>query len=293
MEEEFLKALFDFISSSDLLNKKTGEKITVKLINAAKNKIINSNPVPNFPYKHAPGVQRGTTFFSPAGLDKRPFDEMNEYIRREVMKKAGQLTYLLALKTMETASEAAKSYIKYEIDKQDKVAKGDDPLKAALAVTSEFIFGYGPEVRYFNEDNGITQSLMGSNMTTIALEKFYAGYEEYLEGKRTNIPPFYQVDFSPWPFVGDTGPLTEYLKDGYTTAQFTGTATYQFNLEGEVLNITVYDTKSEYSFFYHLWWTDRHTREEERIMGETTQYYEFSFSLDEIRRRIKKQDDQE
>ncbi len=158
-------------------------------------------------------------------------------------------------------------------------------MTTSAALTSEFIFGYGPEVRYFNEDHPFTQSLMDSNMTTIALEKFYKGYEDYMAGRSSSIQPTERVDFS---FTGDTGPIRELIKDGFSAAQFLGTATYTFELEGDTLTVEVYDTKTEWSFLYHYPGTDRHKRSEDPTMGETTQYYEFSLSLDEIRERLDK-----
>ena len=124
-------------------------------------------------------------------------------------------------------------------------------------------------------------------MTTEALAAFNAGYQDYLAGNREDIPLSYRVDFSYGP-GGDTGPFKELFKDGkFTAAQFTGTANYIFSLdENGNLNIVVYDTKTEYSFLYHAPGTDRHTRSEGQIMGETTQYYNFTIPLDQVQQRV-------
>jgi hypothetical protein len=284
-ENELLKALSWFLSS---LGKSAvngiGRELKVRVTPRIK-EVILARPVPNFPFQKAPGVTNGTTFFTPSSFDQNPFDDMKRYIEQQVMKKAGQLTYLLAIKAVEKAPEIARSYIEY---KSEQLVNSNDPVTTSAALTAEFIFGYGPEVRYFNEDHPFTQSLMESNMTTIALEKFYKGYEDYVAGNRSDPPSSYRVDFTPFPFTGDTGPVTEYMKDGFSTAQFLGTANYVFRLEGDVLHIEVNDTKTEYSFLYHFPGTDRHQRNENPIMGETTQYYEFSVSLDEIRNRLGK-----
>lgn len=284
-ENELLKALSWFLSSlGKSAANSMGRELKVRVIPRIKEVVI-AKPVPNFPFQKAPGVTDRMTFFTPSTFDQNPLDDMKRYVEREVMKKAGQLTYMLAMKAIENAPAIARAYIEY---KSEQMVNSNDPKAASAAMTAEFMFGYGPEVRYFNEDHPFTQSLMDSNMTTIALEKFYKGYEDYVAGERSDPPSSYRVDFSPFPFVGDTGPVTEYKKDGFSAAQFLGTANYVFNLEGDVLYIEVHDTKTEYSFMYHFPGTDRHKRHENPIMGETTQSYEFSISLDEIRKRLEK-----
>lgn len=125
-------------------------------------------------------------------------------------------------------------------------------------------------------------------MTTEALKAFNAGYQDYLAGNRKSIPSSYRVDFR-YGIGGDTGPFKEFFTDGkFTAAQFTGTANYTFSLgKNGNLNIEVYDTKTEYSFLYHAPQTDRHSRSEGQIMGETTQYYSFSIPMDQVQKRIK------
>ena len=120
-----------------------------------------------------------------------------------------------------------------------------------------------------------------------ALKAFQKGYEEYLGGDRANIPPYYRVDFSIlYPLEGDTGPFKELWKDGPSIAQFTGTATYYFEVSGENLNVTVYDDKTEYSLLYHIPGTDKHERSERKFLGKTKQYYSFTISLEEVKLRV-------
>ncbi|HCC50956.1 MAG TPA: hypothetical protein DEQ30_01980 [Porphyromonadaceae bacterium] len=291
-EDELLKAVGWFLSS---LGKSVadglGRELKVRAIPKIKD-VVQARAVPNFPFQNAPSVTKGTTFFTPSSFEQHPFDDMRRYIEQQIMKKAGQLTYLLAMKTVERTPEIVRSYIEYRREQlSEQLVNSNCSVVTSAALTSEFIFGYGPEMRYFNEDHPFTQSLMDSNMTTIALEKFYKGYEDYVAGERSDPPSSYRVDFSPFPFTGDTGPFREFIKDGFSAAQFLGTATYTFKLEGDTLTVEVYDTKTEYSFMYHFPGTDRHQRSEDPIMGETTQYYEFSLSLDEIRERLGKNEE--
>lgn len=125
----------------------------------------------------------------------------------------------------------------------------------------------------------------------MALEAFYKGYQDYKAGNRKSIPDHYRVDFGPF---GETGPIQGMWNDGgYNSAsQFIGTATYYFQLDkNDVLNIRVEDSKTEYSLFYHAPFTDRHSRNEKRILGETFQKYKFSIPLNEVKKtsfRMKK-----
>ena len=168
----------------------------------------------------------------------------------------------------------------------DKQVHGNSTLKTSLLLTSEFVFSYGPETRKFQNEN-FSEALKNSNMTTEALKAFQKGYEEYLGGDRANIPPYYRVDFSIlYPLEGDTGPFKELWKDGPSIAQFTGTATYYFEVSGENLNVTVYDDKTEYSLLYHIPGTDKHERSERKFLGKTKQYYSFTISLEEVKLRI-------
>lgn len=112
------------------------------------------------------------------------------------------------------------------------------------------------------------------------------GYQDYKAGNRKSIPDHYRVDFGPF---GETGPIQGMWNDGgYNSAsQFIGTATYYFQLDkNDVLNIRVEDSKTEYSLFYHAPFTDRHSRNEKRILGETFQKYKFSIPLNEVKKRV-------
>lgn len=110
-----------------------------------------------------------------------------------------------------------------------------------------------------------------------------------MDGQRKEIPTSYRVDF--WllgSITGDTGPIQEYYNDGkFTAAQFVGTANYRFKLDANNnLHVTVEDTKTEYSFLYHLSGTDRHSRNNNRFMGETRQTYHFVITMQEVKQRV-------
>lgn len=46
--------------------------------------------------------------------------------------------------------------------------------------------------------------------------------------------------------------------------------------------------KTEYSFLYHAPKTDRHSRKENKFMGETKQTYHFVVTLQELKQRAEK-----
>ena len=48
------------------------------------------------------------------------------------------------------------------------------------------------------------------------------------------------------------------------------------------------DFKTEYSFLYHAPKTDRHSRKENKFMGETKQTYHFVVTLQELKQRAEK-----
>ena len=47
-------------------------------------------------------------------------------------------------------------------------------------------------------------------------------------------------------------------------------------------------SKTEYSFLYHAPKTDRHSRKENKFMGETKQTYHFVVTLQELKQRAEK-----
>ena len=174
--------------------------------------------------------------------------------------------------------------VKDELERKlDNVINGDNNVLTSLALTTEFLIGIGPERRSFGPDHPFTKELKESHLTTVCLDVFYTEYQSFLEGNR-DFPNSYRVDFGPGK---ETGPIRGLMNDGGNiTTQFIGTATYNFELGSDnVLNITVFDSKTEYSLLYHAPGTDRHQRSEQRIMGETFQVYTFSMTMDEVRRR--------
>lgn len=176
---------------------------------------------------------------------------------------------------------SANEFIEKQVQKfesrLDNAVNNGSVATASVAMTAEFIFGIGPEKRDFDEEHIMTQSLKNSYMTKVALRKFWAAYST------GRIPPHYQVYWGPVGLFYETGVISEAWHDrGFSTPQFTGTATYYFNVEGINLNITVKDDKNERSLLFHFPGTDRHTRDENKFMGKTSQSYTFSVPLSEI-----------
>ncbi|MEA3387483.1 MAG: RHS repeat-associated core domain-containing protein, partial [Patescibacteria group bacterium] len=192
--------------------------------------------------------------------------------------------------TAYAVSKVVEMTVDYAAEKTaEKIKEKTTPAQQQeIALTFEFITGKGPEKRSFGPNAPITQSLKSSNLTTEALQAFYKGYQVYQSGNRKDIPSQYRVDFNYfYPASGNTGPFKEYAKDGWTSAQFTGTAMFNFSLDEKTktLNIHVYDTKNEYSFLLHLLGTDKHKRSENSVMGETIQTYDFSIPMEDVERR--------
>jgi RHS repeat-associated protein len=214
-----------------------------------------------------------------------------EDLPNEIYNAAARMGKAVVQKaTAYVVGKVVEMTIDYAAEKTaEKIKEKTTPAQQQeIGVTLEFITGKGPEERSFGPNAPITQSLKSSNLTTEALQAFYNGYQDYQSGKRKDIPSQYRVDFNYfYPAGGDTGPFKEYAKDGWTSAQFTGTAMFNFSLDEKrnTLNVHVYDTKNEYSFLLHLPGTDKHKRSENPLMGETIQTYDFSIPLDEIEQR--------
>ncbi|GIV45104.1 MAG: hypothetical protein KatS3mg035_2227 [Bacteroidia bacterium] len=205
---------------------------------------------------------------------------------KEMARKAKE--YLLQ-KTSEYVMKKVYDAVSTEIEAWYNSLNYKDQSKIWQAILMyEFITGTGPESREFGPDHPLTKDVAASNMTTIALNKIY---NKYLSNKKNKY--YVSVTF-PHPEnldIGDTCPIREYLADKeYTAAQFTGSATYYYYIDfkNKIINITVYDTKSEKSFKYNLPGTDKHKREEDPIMGETEQFYFFSITFEEFNKRTGK-----
>ena len=216
------------------------------------------------------------------------FGDYINKLKGHISKSVSKAIERICIYTIKEASNIAKAYV---ANRLNSVIEKGDPKNTSLALTAEFITGLGPETRYFNSSHPFTQSLKESNMTTVALKAYYKGYKEYISGKRSNLPTSYRVDFGLLGYIGsDTGLVQEFVADGkFTASQFVGTANYMFELDPKNgLHVTVYDTKTEYSFLYHLPNTDRHSRKENRFMGETKQFYHFVVTLQELKQRAEK-----
>jgi RHS repeat-associated protein len=206
----------------------------------------------------------------------------------EAAKRAG--VNMIKKATAYAVSKVLEMTVDYAAEKTaEKIKEKTTPAQQQeIGVTLEFITGKGPEVRNFGPNAPITQSLKSSNFTTEALTAFYKGYQDYQTGNRKDMPAQYRVDFNYfYPLGGDTGPFKEYSKDGWTSAQFIGTAMFNFSFDTKtnMLNVHVYDTKNEYSFLLHMPGTDKHKRSENPIMGETIQTYDFSIPMEEVKKR--------
>jgi hypothetical protein len=98
------------------------------------------------------------------------------------------------------------------------------------------------------------------------------------------------VDFSPFAvFDNDkAGPINSVWYDnGYSTAQFTGSAYYSFEVVGDHVNVTVSNRTSLWSALYHLPFVGKPSREDAPMGmgGNIYQIYTFSISLEEAKKR--------
>ena len=157
----------------------------------------------------------------------------------------------------------------------DWAAQHSNPVVNVTGLMIEFLTGWGAESRDFDETTGLTQSIKNSNMTKIALKRFYEHYTAKKESSHS-VP----IKFSPFG-RDDTGPGREFNADGITAIQFIGSATYYFDVQEDMVNVRVYDTKTPHSLFYHVI-PARYSRDSFSIMGETKQNYYFSIPLIEI-----------
>jgi RHS repeat-associated protein len=206
------------------------------------------------------------------GFEELPIIDFSKYIIES--KK------YLEKKTAEYIKKITTKIIKDVYESLDEMQKSKI-WQAKL--TYEFITGTGPEERFFGPDHPLTMDIKRTNMTTIALKEIYYNYTNKNAEEGDIV-----VEFPNFTRLGDTGPLREYIADKeYTAAQFLGTAhyIYKINFNEKMIDIEVYDTKSEESLLYHLPGTDRHSRKENPFMGETIQHYYFSISFDEFTKR--------
>lgn len=165
----------------------------------------------------------------------------------------------------------------------DVMANSTNSAVSITGLMGEFMTGFGKETRSFGEDHVLTKSLKGSNMTKVALAKFWDSYS------KGGNPESYRVDWGPVGLFYETGVISDWIKDGgFSTPQFIWTATYFFEVDGANLNIMVKDDKNERSLLLHLPGTDKHTRAENRFMGRTFQHYTFSIPLSSIPQLINK-----
>lgn len=235
-------------------------------------------------------------------------DELREYLeKKKGIKTTGHINRIKNLWTQvkntvnenidraKTILKELQEYIEFtkttpnltEEEKQE-IFKTDE-IKTIIVLMDEFLRGEGEEKRVFTESDKITQGLKNSNMTKVALRKFYDEYMRYKRGERADTPPYYQINLEPFVYEGyNTSVLNELLKDkGYSTSQFVGSATYHYDFDPktEILKIKVEDYKTAKSFLYHIGGDEmKYDRDKFKIMGKTEQNYIFSISLQEIKK---------
>lgn len=245
-------------------------------------------------------------------------DELREYLekKKEQQKETKTTGYINRIKTLwtqvknnvnekiahaKTILKELHDYMEFvkttpnltEEEKQE-IFKTDE-IKTIIVLMDEFLRGEGAEKRVFTESDKITQGLKNSNMTKIALRKFYDEYMRYKRGERPDEPPYYQIDLEPFTYEGyNTSVLNELQKDkGYSTSQFVGSATYYYDFDPktEILIVTVKDSKTAHSFLYHIGGNEmKYDRDKFKIMGKTEQNYIFSISLQEIKKILNEND---
>ncbi len=157
----------------------------------------------------------------------------------------------------------------------------------AYGIFFEWVSGTGPEVREFGESEPITRALKESALTDAFLnwlvneEEGKQFWNQMKQGKKAK--GFQHVNFN----VSGEVVVYPFMTPLDDIAQFIGSATYSFEYDPETnrLNITVKDTKTPFSFFYHMV-DDQYTRDKLKFLGKTTQIYKFSLSLEDIEKRV-------
>lgn len=239
-------------------------------------------------------------------------DELREYLekKKEQQKETKTTGYINRIKTLwtqvknnvnekiahaKTILKELHDYMEFvktnpnltEEEKQEIFKTSE--IKTITILMDEFLRGEGAEKRVFTESDKITQGLKNSNMTKVALRKFYDEYMRYKREDRKDMPKKYQIDLEPFTYKGyNTSVLNELQKDkGYSTSQFVGSATYyyDFDPDTEILTVKVEDYKTAKSFLYHIGGNKmEYDRDKFKIMGKTEQNYIFSISLQEIKK---------
>ena len=147
----------------------------------------------------------------------------------------------------------------------------------AIGLTGEFILGVGPKNRYFGPNEPITQDIARSKLTEEARQSFYEQNKDALsKGDYKNVKSFKKA-FS----FGIKGIVTE----GRNAQQFVGSATYEitFDEKTKSLNFTISNETSKNSLMYHRLIpgvdATSHSREEDKMLGTTSQTFQFSESI--------------
>ena len=140
-------------------------------------------------------------------------------------------------------------------------------------------------VKYYYGGRNASQNRIGRLMLredgTGAIEYFYGKMGEVTKTRRTMIVPNQAIAtyVTQWTYDNHNRLLEMIYPDEEKI-------TYSYNL-GDQLE-KVQNTKTEYSFLYHAPKTDRHSRKENKFMGETKQTYHFVVTLQELKQRAEK-----
>jgi RHS repeat-associated protein len=198
--------------------------------------------------------------------DNVPFGEVLDWIRDKSNKVTGTVNYI---------SEKATG-----LAVQATAAAQD------FAMTIDFATGSGSDHYELDANNYSTKSLKGSYLTTTALEKFL---DELNKHPIKNSFTF-DIGFSPFSDA-KVGPFNSIIKDkGYSTAQFVGSCSYNFEIKGSQVEITVNNITSLNSALYHIPFIGKPSREDTPFGfgGNVSQNYHFTMSMNEIQQRVAK-----
>jgi hypothetical protein len=181
----------------------------------------------------------------------------------------------------------ADKFGKKSVQGAEKLTNQILSLGTDIALVTNFFAGTGLENYEFGPNEESTISLKNSFLTTTALKKFMAEYKNNPSQKSYNIG---NVNFNPFAIFSndEAGPVNSLWNDkGYSTAQFTGSCHYSFEVVGDHVNITVSNRTSLWSALYHLPLVGAPSRGETPLgmAGNIYQTYTFTISLDEARKR--------
>lgn len=193
----------------------------------------------------------------------------------EAAKRAG--VNMIKKVTAYAVSKVVEITADYAAEKTaEKIKEKTTPAQQqAIGLTGEFFLGVGDENRTFGADDPITKDLMKSNYTDKTRSDFYEVNKKALESG----------DFSKVQTVERTYKFTGVLTEGGNAQQFVGSARINISLaeDKKTLNYSIYNETSKNSLLYNgvIPGVDAtsHSRDENPVMGTTSQTYESSEPL--------------